>query len=45
MLLVFIGVKIVLDVLVGLVIPTWACLLVIISTLATGVFASSVKVR
>ena len=45
LLLVFIGVKIVLDVLVGLVIPTWACLLVIISTLATGVFASSVKVR
>jgi len=40
LLLVFIGVKIVLDVVLGLVIPIWLVLLIILSTLATGVFAS-----
>lgn len=40
LLLLFIGVKIVLDVVLGLVVPTWLALLVIISTLSIGVVAS-----
>ena len=41
LLLAFIGVKIALDVLFGLTIPTWASLLVIVCTLGAGMLASA----
>ena len=40
-LLAFIGVKIVIDVLFGVTIPTWASLLVIVATLGAGMLASA----
>lgn len=41
LLLAFIGVKIVIDVLFGVTIPTWASLLVIVATLGAGMLASA----
>ena len=41
-LLAFIGLKIAFDVLFGIVVPTWICLLIILATLSTGICVSLV---